>query len=75
MYPLIESFWDGFFYRLTYGAGELPRALLQQTHDLSLLGGGASAANHSGTLTRKLHELVLVVFQTNLQEKQPDRRD
>lgn len=55
-----------FCFPLTYSAGELPCALLQQPHDLSLLGGGAPAADHSRALTGQLHELVLIVFETNL---------
>lgn len=53
---------------LTHSTGELAGAFLQQSDYLSLLGGGTAAANHSGTLARQLHKLILVVFQTNLQE-------
>lgn len=57
---------------LTDSAGEFSCALLQEPDDLRLLGGGASAANHSRTLARQLHELVLVILQTDLREQ--DRR-
>lgn len=62
------------FFLLTDGTGELACALLQQPDYLSLLGGGAPAANHSGALTGQLHELVLVVLQTNLAESRQRRQ-
>lgn len=52
----------------TDSTGEFARALLQQSDDLRLLSGGAAATDHSRTLTRQLHELVLVIFEANLQE-------
>lgn len=51
----------------TDSTGEFACALLQQSDYLGFLSGGAAATDHSGTLTRKLHELVLVVFEANLQ--------
>lgn len=72
--PLWKKLLDGFYFLLTYSAGEFACALLQQPNYLGLLSGGASAANHSGTLTRKLHELILIVFQTNLQETHKNGR-
>lgn len=68
----VQKLFDSLRFLLTYGAGEFARALLQQPDYLSLLSRGASAANHSGTLTRKLHELILVVLQTDLQVKPPE---
>lgn len=65
---------DHCYFLLTYSAGEFACALLQQSDYLSLLSGGTSAANHSGTLTCKLHELILIVFQTNLQETHQNGR-
>lgn len=59
---------------LTYSTGELARALLQQPDYLRLLGGCTSTADHSGTLAGQLHELILIVFQTNL-PKETSRRD
>lgn len=59
---------DSFYFRLTYSADEFARALLQQTNYLCLLSGRTPAADHSGTLARELHELIFIVFQTNLQE-------
>lgn len=54
---------------LTYGTGPVPSVLLQEGDDLSLLGGGAAAADHSWTLARQLHKLVLVIAQTHLRRK------
>lgn len=51
----------------TDSTGEFACALLQQSDYLGFLSGGAAATDHSGTLTRKLHELVLVIFEANLQ--------
>lgn len=70
--PPWKSCWAFCCVLLTYSTGEFACALLQQPDYLSLLSGGTSAANHSGTLTCKLHELILVVFQTNLQETHPN---
>lgn len=53
----------------TYRAGELARALLQQPHDLGLLGGRAAAADHGRALAGQLHELVLVVLEADLGER------
>lgn len=55
---------------LTYGAGSVAGVLLQKGDDLGLLSWWAAAADHSWTLTRQLHELVLVIPQTQLQTKQ-----
>lgn len=63
-----KSCWDSFYFLLTYSTGEFACALLQQPDYLCLLSGRASAADHSGTLTCELHELIFIVFQTNLQE-------
>lgn len=52
----------------TDSTGEFACALLQQSDDLCFLSGGAAATDHSGTLTGELHELVLVIFEANLQE-------
>lgn len=72
--PLMKKQLDSFYFLLTYSAGELACALLEQPDYLSLLCGGTSAANHSRTLTCKFHELILIVFQTNLQETHQNRR-
>lgn len=50
----------------TYCAGQLPGALLEQTHDLGLLRGRAAAADHRRALAGQLHELVLVVLEAHL---------
>lgn len=52
--------------RPTYCARELAGALLEQAHDLGLLGGGAAAADHGWALAGQLHELVLIVLKANL---------
>lgn len=54
---------------LTYSTGPVTGVLLQEGDDLSLLGGGAAAADHSRTLARQLHKLVLIVAQTHLHRK------
>ena len=54
--------------RLTHGTGELAGAFLQQPDDLGLLRGGTAAAHHRGALARQLHELILVVLQTHLED-------
>lgn len=66
---LTEIDWMGSLL-LTHCTGEFACSLLQQPDYLRLLSRGASAANHSGTLTGKLHELILVIFQTNLPKEE-----
>lgn len=41
--------------------------LLEERDDLGLLSGRAATADHRRTLTRQLHELVLVIPQAHLQ--------
>lgn len=65
-----KSCWHSFCFPLTYCTGEFACALLQQSDYLSLLSGGASAADHSGTLARELHEFIFIILQANLREDQ-----
>lgn len=55
--------------KLTYCTGELPRAFLEQSNDLGLLGGGTAATYHSRALAGQLHELVLIVLEANLAKR------
>lgn len=55
---------------LTYGAGSVACVLLQEGDNLGLLSWWAATADHSWTLTRQLHKLMLVISQTHLQTKQ-----
>lgn len=59
---------DASFHRgeLTYCAGELSSAFLEQPHDLGLLGRGTAAAHNSWALAGQLHELIFIVLEANL---------
>lgn len=54
---------------LTNGAGALARVLLQEFHDVSLLGGRAAAAHYSWALAGQLHKFVLIVPQAHLEHR------
>lgn len=54
---------------LTNGAGALARVLLQEFHNVSLLGGWAAAAHHSRALAGQFYKFMLIVPQANLEHR------
>ncbi len=54
---------------ITNRSGAFACVQLHQSHNLCLLSGAASAANHARRLTRQLNKLALKLVQTHLQRR------